>query len=100
MRKAKEYRTKVSSDNQYGGSSGNRKHKGDQYKLSNMSRDGATALGSRRTKLETSSEENILKDTNHSIVKSVTYTVEVGDEEASIGRGSSRRGRGEKIFAG
>jgi hypothetical protein len=78
LRRAKEYRSKAS--NGYG-SSGERSRrigiKGSEvYKLGSVSRDAEFASGN------SGSDENILmQKPEHSIVKSVTYTVQVEDEQ-------------------
>lgn len=85
MRKAKEYRSKHSGG--YGGSSdgGGRRGKASElYKLSSLSnRQGGFATSSATTKGgQSSSEENILKE-NNTIIKSVTYSVQVDDESVA-----------------
>ena len=82
LRKAKEYRSKQSSSDNKSGRLGGSK---ERYKLSKLGQsDGvfASATG------QSTSEENILKDSlEHSIVKSVTYSVRVDDK--SIDRKTS-----------
>jgi hypothetical protein len=76
VRKAKEYRSK----NGYGSSSGGENkigRSGNGYKLSNMSRNKGTLPS---TNGHNTSEEDILKDSpDNSIMKSITYTVEVDE---------------------
>ncbi|KND90633.1 hypothetical protein TOPH_04733 [Tolypocladium ophioglossoides CBS 100239] len=87
MRKARDYHTKHSG-NGYGsshGMSGGRGLKtGEHYKLSDVSNDKSAFVSANKS----GSEENILQ--NNTILKSVTYTVQVDEGKAS-GKASRRR---------
>lgn len=75
LRKAKEYRSKQSSSDNKSGRLGASK---ERYKLSKIGQgEGVFASASGQS----TSEENILKDSlEHSIMKSVTYSVRVDDQ--------------------
>lgn len=76
LRKAKEYRSKQSSSDNKSGRLGASK---ERYKLSKLGQ-GEGVFASAATGQSTS-EENILKDSlEHSIVKSVTYSVRIDDQ--------------------
>ena len=95
VRKAKEYRYKHS--NGYGSSAtdGNKRNRalmgGEHYKLGSMSRSNTRGgIGTNVTNITakmSASEENILAG-DSSIIKSVTYTVQVSDDEE---KGDRRR---------
>ncbi|KAK3381894.1 hypothetical protein B0H63DRAFT_561495 [Podospora didyma] len=77
LRKAKEYRSKVTGYGYGGSSSGGKLGKsGDGYKLGSVSSQNKSAFASGQG--HSTSEENILKDSpDGSILKSVTYSVHV-----------------------
>lgn len=78
IKKAKNYRSKHSG-NGYGSNSNSRNHGikvKEAYKLSDVSNDKSAFASANHT---SGSEENILQN-NHSILKSVTYSVRVDDE--------------------
>ena len=76
LRKAKEYRSKQSSSDNKSGRLGASK---ERYKLSKLGQ-GEGVFASAATGQSTS-EENILKDSlEHSIVKSVTYSVRIDNQ--------------------
>ncbi|PFH56189.1 hypothetical protein XA68_16911 [Ophiocordyceps unilateralis] len=95
MRKAKDYRSKYSGGSSHGHSRSRGRKNTDRFKLSDVSNDKtAFALSS---KSKSASQDEILHDdtvadkrSHHSIVKSVTYTVQVdkdAEDQASYDRG-------------
>ena len=77
LRKAKEYRSKVTGYGYGGSSSGGKLGKsGDGYKLGSVASQNKSAFASAQG--HSTSEENILKESpDGSILKSVTYSVHV-----------------------
>jgi hypothetical protein len=77
IKKAKKYRTKASNNGYGSAGSRNRALKaGEAYKLTDVSNDKSAFASANHT---SGSEENILQN-NHSIMKSVTYSVRVEDD--------------------
>ncbi|KAI9158880.1 integral membrane protein [Paramyrothecium foliicola] len=102
LRKAKEYRYKHSGAY---GSSGNEPNKrnrgimgGEHYKLGSISRSNTRTGGgvnvTNVTAKMSASEENILAG-DTSIIKSVTYTVQVSDDEDKLGHDHEEEKRGQ-----
>lgn len=83
MKKAKDYRSKYSGGSNSGKASRGLRN-GEHYKLSDVSNDKSAFASVNKS----ASEENILD--NGAILKSVTYSVQVDDEQNSS-RGTSRR---------
>lgn len=105
VRKAKDYRSKQSSNERYAYGSGKRKSRmirpGDAYMLSDRPNDKSAFASAAHTTNKSGSEENILYPQGPQtggpggIVKSVTYTVrvdeDVEDKEAALGKPRPRR---------
>lgn len=93
MKKARDYRSKYSGSN---GSSSNAMSRGrknaEHYKLSDVGND-KSAFGP-PPKSRAGSEEHMLHHSSNSIVKSVTYTVQVDDDTSDSISDRRRRDRG------
>lgn len=91
VKKARSYRSKPTSGYGRSGSHVLGGKSGDRYKLSDVGRDKSAFVSAND---RSNSEENILSTLpDHSIVKSMTYSVQVDDNAAATSSSSKAAGR-------